>query len=275
LLLATIIAAALLAGAFVRLAPGYGMDERRMDLRLSAASLEALEQRDSSLERTSGWFEPLFRLLRLDWGESATLRRPVRQLLAERAVRTLETLGSGLTLAWAFAAAACVMLLSLRSKGLDRLATFIAGILVCLPAAVVALLFLQVDGGPRLVLATIMLPRVFRYSRNILDTGSRRAHVLAARARGVGSLGLLFRHIGLPALPELLALAGVSVSMACGAVIPVEAICDSPGVGQLMWQAAMGRDIVVLVDLTVVVAVLTCAANLLSDAGRALSKGAA
>jgi peptide/nickel transport system permease protein len=251
------------------------MDDRRADLRLSAESLQALEQSDATLEREAGFFQPLNRLVHLDWGESSALRRPVKQLLAERATRTLETLGAALALAWALAAAACVSLLILRRRALDAAATLVAGVLLCLPAAVVALLFLQVDGGPRLVLATILLPRVFRYSRDILDAGCGRAHVLAARARGVSSASLLLRHVTLPALPELLAVAGISVSMACGAVIPVEAICDSPGVGQLMWQAAMGRDAVVLVDLTVIVAAVTCAANLLSDAGRALARGAA
>ena len=47
--------------------------------------------------------------------------------------------------------------------------------------------------------------------------------------------------------PQLLALAGVTVSLAFGAAIPVEAIADSPGVGQLAWQAALGRDLPVLV----------------------------
>ena len=40
----------------------------------------------------------------------------------------------------------------------------------------------------------------------------------------------------------LLALAGVSVSIALGAAIPVEALCGIPGIGQLAWQAALGRD---------------------------------
>ena len=58
--------------------------------------------------------------------------------------------------------------------------------------------------------------------------------------------------------------------MAAGSVIPVEALCDSPGVGQLVWQSAMARDLPVLLHLTALVALVVCAANLLADAGRAL-----
>jgi ABC-type dipeptide/oligopeptide/nickel transport system permease component len=58
--------------------------------------------------------------------------------------------------------------------------------------------------------------------------------------------------------------------MAVGAVIPVEALCDSPGVGQLVWQSAMARDAPVLVHLTVLVALVTCGANLLTDAAQTM-----
>jgi len=35
-------------------------------------------------------------------------------------------------------------------------------------------------------------------------------------------------------------MAGVTVSLAFSAAIPIEAVCDIPGVGQLAWQAALG-----------------------------------
>jgi peptide/nickel transport system permease protein len=122
--------------------------------------------------------------------------------------------------------------------------------------------------GPALAIGVILLPRIFRYLRNVTGSIARQPHVLAARARGVGGLGLLARHVWFPAMPELLALAGVSVSMALGAAIPVEVLCDSPGVGQLVWKAALARDLPVLVNLTVLIAVITAAANLLSDTAR-------
>ena len=65
----------------------------------------------------------------------------------------------------------------------------------------------------------------------------------------------------LPVAPQLLALAGVTVSLAFGAAIPVEAIADSPGIGQLAWQAALGRDLPVLVNLTLLVTAFTLIAN--------------
>ncbi|HEV1285289.1 MAG TPA: hypothetical protein VNU44_08265, partial [Bryobacteraceae bacterium] len=57
-----------------------------------------------------------------------------------------------------------------------------------------------------------------------------------------------------------------SVSMAIGAAIPVEAICDVPGLGRLAWNAAMARDLPLLVNLTMIVAVATTMATTVTAA---------
>jgi len=68
-----------------------------------------------------------------------------------------------------------------------------------------------------------------------------------------------------PALVPLIALAGVSVPLAFSASIPVEALADAPGIGQLTWQAALGRDLPVLVTVTLLLTVITVVGNLAAD----------
>jgi peptide/nickel transport system permease protein len=63
----------------------------------------------------------------------------------------------------------------------------------------------------------------------------------------------------------LLALAGVSVSLAIGAAIPIEALCGLAGIGQLAWQAALARDLPLLVNITVLVTLVTLLANTAAD----------
>jgi peptide/nickel transport system permease protein len=63
----------------------------------------------------------------------------------------------------------------------------------------------------------------------------------------------------------LLALAAASISMAIGAAIPVEAICDVPGLGRLAWQAAVARDLPLLINLTMLIALVTTAAMAVSQ----------
>jgi len=64
----------------------------------------------------------------------------------------------------------------------------------------------------------------------------------------------------------------VSFAIAFGAAIPIEALCDSPGVGQLAWQAALSRDLPLIVNVTLVICFVMLAANSLAEfAGRALA----
>jgi len=92
-----------------------------------------------------------------------------------------------------------------------------------------------------------------------------RPHIIAARARGLGEGRILCLHVVPVVAPQLLAIAGVSVSLAVGAAIPVEALCGLPGIGQLAWQAALARDLPLLVNITMLVTLVTLLANSSAD----------
>jgi len=144
------------------------------------------------------------------------------------------------------------------------------GVLVCLPSTVVALVVALWRYPAGLAIAAVLLPVLYRYARNIIDRSAAMPWVTGARARGRGRWGILFGHVVPVAAPQLIALIGVSVSVGFGAVLPVEVVADSPGIGQLAWQAALGRDLPLLVTLTAIVTAVTVAANagaaLLSEA---------
>jgi ABC-type dipeptide/oligopeptide/nickel transport system permease component len=175
----------------------------------------------------------------------------------------------GLSLAWLLSLMAIAALEFRPRPVAEAFASGAAGVLLCIPAAVAALLCVYAGAGPAVAIAFILLPRLFRYTRNIAEQARRSPHVLAAHARGIGRARILAFHVAAPVLPDLAALAGVSVSMAVGATIPVEALCDSPGVGHLVWQAALSRDLPVLVNVSLLIAAVTVGANLLADFGRA------
>jgi len=111
----------------------------------------------------------------------------------------------------------------------------------------------------------VLFPKVFRYLRNLLEHAYGLPYVLAARARGIGGVRILFRHVLPLAAAPVAALLGVSLSMAFGAAIPIEALCDSPGVGQLAWLAALNRDLPLIMNLTLLITLVTVAANSASD----------
>jgi peptide/nickel transport system permease protein len=93
--------------------------------------------------------------------------------------------------------------------------------------------------------------------------------VLAAVARGTHPAAVALRHVVMPVAPRTVALAGVSVAAALGAAVPVEVLADVPGIGQLAWRAASGRDMPLMAGLTLLVTVVTLAANAAADAALA------
>jgi ABC-type dipeptide/oligopeptide/nickel transport system permease component len=261
----------LLAATLVRLAPGFGTDERMLNPQLSTSSIQALTRARAEQSNVAAYYLRYLRgLFHGELGMSMSLGRSVKELLRERAAVSVRSAGAGLGLAWLGALAAVLLLEMLRYRWLDRAASSAVGALLCVPAALVAVGCFYFGGAPALAIAAILFPRIYRYLRSVTRQAGAAPHVLAAQAFGEGRLRVLGLHVLAPILPELLALAGISVSMAIGATIPVEALCDAPGVGQLVWQAALARDLPVIVNVTLLITALTAAANLAADAGRAV-----
>jgi len=264
--LITVLVGGFLGATLVRFAPGFGVDEEEMDARLSAQSIQALRQtRATDANLFVFYVRYLNRLVHGDLGNSNTLQRPVSRLLAERFPETLKSVALGLALGWSGGFLLAIATVMSRASYLDTAASLLMGVLLCLPAAVLALLFVLAQAPARLLLGLVVLPKVFRYSRNLLARSSALPHVLTARAKGLGNVRVLLWHILPTAAPQLLALLGVTVSVAFTAAIPMEALCDLPGIGQLAWKAALGRDVALLVNLTMIVTLVTLLANSVSD----------
>ena len=261
-LVATVLLGGLLSATLVRLAPGFGVDEQQLDPRLNAESIRV--RREDRLEQRNVlrfYFHSLERAAHGDLGTSLSLGQPVSRLLRERAPLTLRLVGIGLLLSWAAALALALSAAWLRASAYDALTTVISGTFLCIPAAVLALLSVLWNVPGALAIALIVFPRVYRYTRNLLAKAQALPHIITARAKGLTELRILFWHVVPVVGPQLLALAGVSVSIAVGAAIPVEALCGLAGVGQLAWQAALARDLPLLMNLTILVTLVTLLAN--------------
>jgi ABC-type dipeptide/oligopeptide/nickel transport system permease component len=146
-------------------------------------------------------------------------------------------------------------------------------LLISLPAAVIALLFLYLRGPVFLAIALVILPRLYRCIWNLIKHCYELPHILAAQASGLTARRVLIWHVVPNVAPPLIALLGVSVSMAVGASIPMEVFCDSPGLGQLAWQGALNRDLPLIVSVTFLVALLTLGANMVADLGSRALRG--
>src|SRR5438105_2058422 len=265
-MLATVLLGGLLSVTLVRLAPGFGVDEQELDPHLSAESVRALRQsRDQRQNIFSYYFHFLQRTLHGDLGTSISLGQPVTRLLRERTPLTVRLVALGLLLSWAGAMALALSAAWLRVSAYDAATTLLSGTFLCIPAAVLALLSVLWNVPGSLAIGLIVFPRVYRYARNLLAKAYSLPHLVTARAKGLSEARILFWHVVPVVGPQLLAVAGVSVSVAIGAAIPVEALCGLAGIGQLAWQAALARDLPLLMNITVLVTLVTLLANSSAD----------
>jgi peptide/nickel transport system permease protein len=250
----------------VRFAPGYGVSEEELDSRLSGDSLRALRLSHAPpRDLLSFYLQYGGKALHGDLGYSNAMREPVRQLIAERLPESMKSVGFGLALGWAVGLSLAIISVTTRSATVDFGMSLVATIALCTPAAVLALLCVIAQAPGRLVIAAIIFPKVFQYARNLLLRSAALPHVLAATARGLHGARIFVWHILPVAVPQLLAVAGVTVSTAFAAAIPVEALCDMPGIGQLAWKAALARDLELLVVLTMIVTTATILANSVAE----------
>lgn len=238
----------------VRYAPGYFSDTREMDARYAdAARAEMLleARRSGSLphllsSEIGGW-------LRGDAGVSRQYDVPVMELIEPRLRTTGSLLLRALLLSWSLAIGAA--LFSSAGRRPSRLWQSPATLLMAIPAAALATICLLAGhGGPVLVMALLLAPRDFKFLHRTLRKAWLDPHLLQARAAGIGSARLLWAHL-LPSIaPQVAALASLSMVTGLSALVPVEVIFNVQGLGQLAWNAALNRDLPVLLAVTLIMA---------------------
>lgn len=248
--------------ALVRFAPGYLSDAREMDARYADAARDQLTTeaaRSASVlsmvcGEMKGW-------LRRDIGVSRQYEVPVTELLRPRLAVTASLLTRSMLLAWMIAGlTAGIANWGRRSGGVFRT---VSTLLLAVPIGAMGTLCLLADsGGPLLVMTTLLAVRDFKFVDRMLRKAWRDPHLLYARAQGIRPARLVRVHLLPGIMPQLGPLVTLSVLTALGAVVPVEVIFSMPGVGQLAWNAAMNRDLPVLLAVTMLMAVAVTGSGL-------------
>jgi len=102
---------------------------------------------------------------------------------------------------------------------------------------VLALVFVMLRWPPALAAGLLIFPKIYRYCSNLLQQSYELPHILRREPRGGPMASARLARCS-TAIPQVLALLGVSISIAIGVLLPIEVICDVPGIGQLAWLAA-------------------------------------
>jgi peptide/nickel transport system permease protein len=254
------------AAALVRYSPGFDVDENSWNPKISAATLAAMHARRQQQNRLPQFYAHyLSAALHGDLGQSDSLRIPVAELLRDRAPVTLKLVSSGTVGGLLLGAALAWMAVWPRHAGPHAIAVTANGLLLAVPPAVLGLAFFFAEAPLGLAVALALMPRVFGTMRVLFQDLYGSPVLLAARARGVRSAMVAFRYVLGAAAPQLLALSGVALVLAFGFIIPVEALCDVPGIGQLAWKAALARDLPLLSGLALIITLMTACVQTLGD----------
>jgi len=253
-LVIAVLAGGFIASALVRYSPGFEVDENSWNPQISAATQAAIHARREYENRL-----PLFyaryiaKAVRGDFGQSDSFHVPVSQLLRERAGVTVKLIVWGVAGGMLLGGWLAWLAVWPRRAALEVTAVSVSGLLLALPPAVLALAFFLTDLPLGIAVALAILPRVFGTMRALWSDLYGSGALLAARARGMTPWVLAWRYVLRPAAGQLIALGGVALVLAFGVLIPIEAICDVRGIGQLTWHAAVARDLPLLCGLALII----------------------
>lgn len=288
----------LLTFALIKLAPGDYFQEMRMNPQISPATVAALRHAyglDRALPVT--YLRWLRSVLHGDLGFSFAYNRPVWPLFRVRAANTLLLTLSALLCSWLLAIPLGVGAAAHRGQWDDRVSSLVTTLLLAVPDVLIALALLALalrtgwfpTGGmhslaaegmgpagrardlllhlalPVLALTAGLLPVQVRHVRSALLEVLDSPYLQAARGHGIRSGRLLFRHALPAAANPLISLFGVSFGGLLSGSLLVEVVMSWPGVGPLLLQAILERDLYVVVAAVLGSTVFLVAGNLLAD----------
>jgi peptide/nickel transport system permease protein len=267
----------------VRLAPGDATTNLVMS-RADRATIEAARARlgldRPILAQVGDW---LAGLGRLDLGRSSLYGRPVSELVIERARRTASLAALALVVATAIGLPLGV-LTGARPQGLvARIVAPISIALVACPpiVGVLALLLLAVTTGwlstapgavlvPALALALPLAATLERLQSQATAESLAAPDVTATAARGVSPTRLLWIHAARQSLRPVLGVYGIVIGTLFSGSLAVETITAWPGIGRLMYDALVGRDLFLVAGCALAGAVLIALGNVIADLFRAV-----
>ncbi len=222
-------------------------------------------------------------LLQGDFGTSIQHRAPAMQVVAERLPATLELVALGLTFALVLGVLGGIAAALWRDRLPDFLLTALAVTGQSMPSFWLGILLIQLfaleldwlpTSGredwqsailPTATLAAFLLPNFVLVTRAAVLETMREQFLATARARGVGPVRALFRHVLPNALNPVVSLVGLQLGRLMGGAVVTETVFAWPGVGRLMVAAIFQRDVPVVIAGVFIVALTIVLANLLVD----------
>jgi peptide/nickel transport system permease protein len=279
-------------------APGEFFTDAKLNPQISEETVKALRAQygmDQPLpKRYARWVGSV---AKGELGYSFAYNVPASSLLWPRALNTLLLTVPALIISWLIAVPLGVLSAAWRGGWLDRFFSAGTSVLLALPDLLLALLALVIAmrtnkfpvGGmhsvaaqglgvwarftdlgwhmalPVAVIVIGSLAPILRQVRasmiEVLDSPFMRA----AQGHGLRKFTLLFRHALPAAANPLISLFGLSVAVLLSVGLLVEVVMSWPGIGPLLLEAIMGRDLFIVIGAVMLSTLLLVLGNLFAD----------
>jgi peptide/nickel transport system permease protein len=283
---------------FTNIAPGSFFDEMRLNPQVSPETIAGLQQHfglnQPLVVRYERWMASL---MHGNFGYSLAYNAPVAPLLWGRAKNTLLLTCAATLLTWLIGLPLGVWSASSRGKFIDRIVGAGSSFLISIPEIVIAVALLawavrsravpiggmasldfdDLSGWQKIcdICIHMLLPvSILVLSGVAIVERHVRASVLevldapciqAARGLGIGRVRLLFRHALPLAANPAISLFGFSLAGLLGGSLLVEVVTGWPGLGPLVLEATLSRDLYVVIGVVMLSAIFMIAGNFIAD----------
>lgn len=294
----------LLSFVVIQLSPGDFLAEIRLNPVVSGETVDAMR-------RNFGLDQPLFiqyakwlwRLLHLDFGFSFAYHVPVTWLIGSRLVNTLILNIAALVIAWLLAIPIGIHAATRQYSVSDNALSLTAYLGISTPSFFSGLLLLFVafktgwlpiggmtsldydilpwygkilDVGRHLIIPASVLgfgaaAGLMRQMRGNLLEVLRQDYVRTARSKGLAERPVIYKHAVRNAINPLITLFGFEIGGLLGGAAILENVVGWPGLGRLILEAVVQKDLYVVMGSLVIGSVTLVLGNLIADILLALS----
>jgi len=268
----------------------------------SYATPENVEKlnRDLGLDKplVQRYFIWLGNMLTGDFGTSFSLNRPVLDEIMERFNATLVLAGTSFVLCSLLGILAGVVSAARQYGWADKGITFVVLIGISVPSFFLGMMMIllfavnlrwlpvsgmyAIYGGgdlpdllrhlamPAVALAVVATGVIARLSRSAMLEVLRQDFIRTARAKGVPERGVIWRHALKAAMVSIIPVLGVQAGFVLSGAVYIEIVFQWPGVGRMLVDAILKRDVLLVQGGVVFVAACYVMFNILVDVAQSL-----
>jgi len=258
------------------------------------------------LNRALGLDEPLVtryfiwlgNMLQGDFGRSFSLNRPVLDEVMERFMATLILAGTSFVMCAVFGIMAGVVSAARQYGWADKSITFAVLLGISIPSFFLGMMMILIfavhlrwfpvsgmyaiyGGGdlpdlihhlvmPSVALAVVATGVVARLSRSAMLEVLRQDFIRTARAKGVDEGRVVWRHGLKAAMVSIIPVLGIQAGFVLSGAVYIEMVFQWPGVGRMLVDAILKRDILLVQGGVVIVAACYVLFNIAVDVAQSL-----